>query len=156
MLVERLRRWRPEAVICDRFRLAELQAAAGGSRRLVPRVTRWSEASEDVRALPQSAADGPLAVENTDLRNTERIPLTGEGGIEAFLRREVLPYAAHAWYRPDRVKVGYEISFTRYFYKPKPMRTLAEIRADILALEQETEGLLAEILNVGEKRETTA
>ena len=63
VLVERLRQWRPEAVICDRFRLAELQDAAGGSRRLVPRVTRWSEASEDVRALPRSAADGPLAVE---------------------------------------------------------------------------------------------
>ncbi len=69
---------------------------------------------------------------------------------EAFLRREVLPYAADAWYRPDGVKVGYEISFTRYFYKPKPMRTLAEIRADILALEGETEGLLVEIMGRGE------
>ena len=44
------------------------------------------------------------------------------------------------------MKVGYEISFTRYFYKPQPLRTLDEIRADILALEQETEGFLAEIL----------
>ena len=44
------------------------------------------------------------------------------------------------------MKVGYEISFTRHFYKPKPMRTLEEIREDILALEQETEGLLAEIV----------
>ena len=64
------------------------------------------------------------------------------GGIDAFLRREVLPYAPDAWYQPDSVKIGYEISFTRYFYKPKPMRTLAEIRADILALKKETEGLL--------------
>ena len=54
------------------------------------------------------------------------------------------------------MKVGYEISFTRCFYTPKPMRTLAEIRADILGLEQETEGLLAEILGSGEQRETTA
>ena len=54
------------------------------------------------------------------------------------------------------MKVGYEISFTRYFYKPKPMRTLAEIRADILALEQETEGLLAGILGVGEQSEATS
>ena len=45
------------------------------------------------------------------------------------------------------MKIGYEISFNRYFYKPEPMRTLEEIRADILALEQETEGLLAEILS---------
>ena len=59
---------------------------------------------------------------------------------------KVLPYAANAWYQPDSVKVGYEISFTRYFYKPKPMRALEEIRTDILALEQETEGLLGEII----------
>ena len=85
-----------------------------------------------------------------ELRDTEQIPLQEEGGIEAFLRREVLPYAADAWYRPDGVNIGYEISFTRYFYKPKPMRTLAEIRADILALEQETEGLFGDLLMVRE------
>ncbi len=49
------------------------------------------------------------------------------------------------WYHADRVKVGYEVSFTRYCYKPKPMRTLPEIREDILALERETVGLLGEI-----------
>ncbi len=79
---------------------------------------------------------------DTDLRDTEQIPLLEEGGIEAFLRREVLPYAPDAWYRPEAVKVGYEISFNRTFYKPQPMRTLAEIGADILALERQTEGLL--------------
>ena len=68
------------------------------------------------------------------------------GGIEAFLRREVLPYAADAWHRPDNVKIGYEFSFNRYFYRPEPMRTLTEIRDDILALERETEGLLDEML----------
>jgi len=82
---------------------------------------------------------------DADLRDTEQIPLKEEGGIEAFLLREVLPYAPDAWYDPESVKVGYEISFTRYFYKPKPMRTLEEIRADILALEKETEGLLGKI-----------
>ena len=82
---------------------------------------------------------------DTELRDTEQIPLQEEGGIEAFLRREVLPYAVDAWYRPDSVKIGYEINFNRYFYKPKPMRTLEEIRADILALEKEAEGLLDEV-----------
>ena len=81
-----------------------------------------------------------------DLRDTEQIPLQEAGGIDAFLRREVLPYAPDAWYQPDSVKVGYEISFTRYFYKPQPIRTLAEIRADILTLEKETEGLLGDIV----------
>ena len=81
-----------------------------------------------------------------DLRDTERVPLLEEGGIQAFLRREVLPYAPDAWYAPKSVKTGYEISFTRYFYKPQPLRPLEEIRADILALERETEGLLSRIV----------
>ncbi len=83
-----------------------------------------------------------------DLRDTEQVPLLEEGGIEAFLRREVLPYAPDAWYDAESVKTGYEISFTRYFYKPQPMRTLEEIRADILELEKETEGLLGEIVGI--------
>ncbi len=96
----------------------------------------------------------PAVVEydpDTDLRDTEQIPLQEEGGIDAFLRREVLPYAADAWYQAEHVKIGYEISFTRYFYKPQPMRTLEEIRVDILVLERETEGLLDEIIGGGKK-----
>ena len=81
-----------------------------------------------------------------ELRDTEQIPLLHDGGIDAFLEREVLPYTADAWYLPGQVKIGYEISFTRHFYKPKPMRSLEEIRADILALERESEGLLEGIL----------
>ena len=83
---------------------------------------------------------------DTNLRDTEQIPLLENGGIEAFLRRQVLPYAHDAWYAADSVKVGYEVSFTRYFYKPQPLRSLEEIRADILALEQETEGLLVDVV----------
>ena len=49
--------------------------------------------------------------------------LQDEGGIEGFLQREVLPYAPDAWVAPESVKIGYEISFNRYFYKPQPMRT---------------------------------
>lgn len=68
------------------------------------------------------------------------------GGIEAFLKREVLPHAPDAWYLPESVKAGYEVSFTRYFYKPQPLRTLEEIRADIEALEREERGLLDAVL----------
>ena len=85
---------------------------------------------------------------DTDLRDTEQIPLLYDGGIEVFLRREVLPYAPDAWYNPATVKVGYEISFTRHFYKPQPMRSLSEIMSDIRALERESEGLLTGILGV--------
>jgi type I restriction enzyme M protein len=61
----------------------------------------------------------------------------------------VLPHAPDVWYDPSSVKIGYEISFTRYFYKPQPLRSLEEISADILALERETEGLLSEIIGGG-------
>ena len=83
---------------------------------------------------------------DSELRDTERIPLQEEGGIEGFLFREVLPYAEDAWYVANSVKIGYEISFNRYFHKPEPMRTLEEIRADILAVERESAGLLPRIL----------
>jgi hypothetical protein len=83
---------------------------------------------------------------DSDLRDTEQVPLLEEGGIEAFIRREVLPYTPDAWVNNDATKIGYEISFTRHFYKPQPLRTLAEISADILAIEKEAEGLLDGLL----------
>ena len=105
---------------------------------------------DPLRGLYPATIDGkPAVVEyepDTDLRDTEQVPLLEEGGIEAFLRREVLPYAPDAWYDAASVKIGYEISFTRHFYKPQPLRPLEEIQADILALERETEGLLAEVI----------
>jgi type I restriction enzyme M protein len=93
--------------------------------------------------------DKKLVIEyelDSELRDTEQIPLLEAGGIEAFLEREVLPHAPDAWFDESATKIGYEISFNRYFYKPQPLRSLEEIRADILALEDETEGLLAEIV----------
>ncbi|MDB5972604.1 MAG: methylase [Hydrocarboniphaga sp.] len=83
---------------------------------------------------------------DSDLRDTEQVPLLEEGGIEAFIRREVLPYTPDAWINEDATKIGYEVSFTRHFYKPKPLRSLEEISADILAIEKEAEGLLDGLL----------
>ena len=120
---------------------------------VIKKVHRSGTEADPIRGLYE-VATGPRhrVVEceaDTELRDTEQIPLQEEGGIEGFLRREVLPYAEDAWYVPKSVKIGYEISFNRYFYKPEPMRTLEEIRADILAVEKETAGLLDEILNKG-------
>jgi type I restriction enzyme M protein len=84
-----------------------------------------------------------------DLKDTEQVPLLEEGGIEAFIRREVLPYTPDAWVKKNATKIGYEVSFTRHFYKPQPLRTLDEIRADILAEEEAAEGLLGELLKGG-------
>ena len=122
---------------------------------VIKKIHKRGTEADPLRGLFAATVNGkPAVVEyepDTDLRDTEQIPLQEEGGIEAFLRREVLPYAADAWYQPDSVRIGYEISFTRYFYKPQPMRTLAEIRADILELEKETEGLLGEILGASQQ-----
>ena len=108
---------------------------------------------DPIRGLIEAALDGHSTVVEYEpdpaLRDTEQVPLTEEGGIDAFLRREVLPYAPDAWYAPHSVKKGYEISFTRHFYRPQPLRPLEQIRADILALERETDGLLVKI--VGEQ-----
>lgn len=87
---------------------------------------------------------------DTDLRDTEQVPLKEVGGVDAFFVREVLPHAPDAWIAKDATKIGYEISFARYFYKPVTLRTLAEIRADIFALEQQSEGLLHKIVGEGQ------
>lgn len=85
---------------------------------------------------------------DSDLRDTEQVPLKEPGGIEAFFAREVLPHTPDAWIATDKTQIGYEISFARYFYRPVSLRTLAEIRADIFALEQQSEGLLHKIVGV--------
>ena len=83
---------------------------------------------------------------DTSFRDTEQIPLLENGGIEAFFKREVLPYAPGAWLDDSKTQIGYEISFTRHFYKPVQMRTLDEIIADVKKIEAETDGLLNEII----------
>ncbi|MCA9524412.1 MAG: N-6 DNA methylase, partial [Myxococcales bacterium] len=130
--------------------LKETAERADDAPPVIRKIHKKGTAADPLRGLFEATVDGKRVVveyePDSDLRDTEQVPLLEEGGIEAFLRREVLPHAADAWYVPGSVKTGYEISFTRYFYKPQPLRSLEEIRADILALEKETEGLLDEII----------
>ena len=76
----------------------------------------------------------------------EQVPFSYKGGITAFIENEVKPYAPLAYIVPGNEKVGYELSFTKYFYQPVQLRTLEEITADIRAIEAETDGLLDEVL----------
>ncbi len=102
------------------------------------------------RALSPKAPPPVVEYEpDSDLRDTEQIPLLEEGGIEAFIRREVLPYTPDAWVKDGSAKIGYEISFTRHFYKPQPLRTLEEIAADIHAVQKEAAGVLDGLLTGG-------
>jgi type I restriction enzyme M protein len=119
---------------------------------VIKKVHKPGKAQADpIHGLFEAVVDGKACViecePDPELRDYEQIPLLEEGGIEAFIRREVLPYAPDAWVDEGATKVGYEVSFNRYFYKPQPLRSLEEIRKDIVALEKETEGLLNEIIS---------
>ena len=117
---------------------------------VIKKIHKKGTVPDPLRGLFEATIEGMKRIveyePDTNLRDTEQVPLLEEGGIEAFLTREVLPYALDAWYVERGVKTGYEVSFTRYFYKPQPLRPLSDIRADILVLEQETDGLLGEII----------
>lgn len=80
------------------------------------------------------------------LKDTEQVPLLYPGGIEGFMEKEVLPYTPDAKVDPKKTVIGYELSFTKYFYKPVELRSIEDITADILAVESATDGLLHEIL----------
>ena len=98
----------------------------------------------DENGKPQRDKKGKIVADkNTD---TEQIPLDYPGGIDAFIKAEVLPYAPDAWVDEKKTQIGYEVSFTKHFYKPVQLRELSEIVANIRALEKETEGLLEEML----------
>lgn len=87
-------------------------------------------------------------VTDPSLRDTEQVPLLYSGGIDAFMEKEVLPYAPDAFYDAANVVVGYELSFTKYFYKPVELRTIADITTDINGIEGRLKGVLKDILNV--------
>ncbi len=147
-------------------KLKETHERAEDAAPVIKKIHKPGTPPDPLRGLFEATIRGkPRVVEyepDTELRDSEQIPFleceackqlgylpTAEdqrAAIEAFLRRKVLPYAPDAWYDPASVKVGYEINFNRYFYKPKALRTLEEIRADLLAVEREAEGVLEEIL----------
>ncbi|MDP5132357.1 MAG: type I restriction-modification system subunit M [Paraglaciecola sp.] len=113
----------------------------------------------DFGYFPVSAKEGGKKGEyityetNADLRDSESVPLSGgekQQSIHQYFLDEVKPHVAEAWINLDSVKIGYEISFNKYFYQHKPLRTLEEVTAEILQLEQETEGLLKRLVSFGE------
>jgi len=81
---------------------------------------------------------------DSNLKDIENVPM--KDSIADYFKREVLPFASDAWYDKTKMKLGYEISFNKYFYQYQPLRSLEAISADILLLEQETDGLLKEIV----------
>ncbi|HPG58776.1 MAG TPA: class I SAM-dependent DNA methyltransferase [Candidatus Wallbacteria bacterium] len=122
---------------------------------VIKKIHKSGVSADPTRGLFERKINGKKCVveyePDTSLRDTEQVPLLEDGGIEAFFRREVLPYVPDAWIDDSKTQIGYEISFTRYFYKPIQMRSLDEIMADIRAIEKETDGLLTEIVGEVQK-----
>ena len=105
-----------------------------------------SETAEPCHTKP-TKLDSPIE-SDPQLKDTEQVPLLYPGGVEGFMQKEVLPYAPDAYYSEDNVVVGYELSFTKYFYKPVELRSIGEIRSDIADIESRLKGVLDDILNV--------
>jgi type I restriction enzyme M protein len=82
---------------------------------------------------------------DASLRDSEDVPL--KNNIEEYFKREVFPHVPDAWIDHTKTKIGYEINFSKYFYKYKPLRSLQEIRNEILSLEEETKGMIDHIIN---------
>lgn len=111
----------------------KLKAAA--LKKVRPFITEKDPSAQPIEGEP-----------DVDLRDTENIPFTYEGGIDAFMKNEVLTYAPDAWVDEKRAQIGYEISFTKYFYKPVELRPMDEILKSLKELEQEANGLLENIM----------
>ena len=145
LFIEQLRGYADEANVKLTAKWQKLLQSAlaerdGAAEPVVRSIAKPGKAAPDpLRGRFPRTVDGKAQVveyePDSELRDTEQVPLQEPGGIEAFIRREVLPHAPDAWIDESKTEIGYEISFNRYFYKPQPLRPLEAIRADILALE---------------------
>jgi type I restriction enzyme M protein len=101
----------------------------------------------DFGYYPTGKKDEYIVYESqSDLRDSENVPLNES--IHAYFLREVKPHVPEAWIDLDKTKIGYEISFNKYFYQHKPLRSIEEVSSEIVALEDESEGLIMDILNL--------
>ncbi len=106
-------------------------------RDFLTQIDESAEAVLDSKGNPEA---------DKNLKDTEQIPLLYEGGIESYWENEIKPYVPDSWIDEKSIGIGYELSFTKYFYKPLELRAPEEIIADIQAVESNTDGLLASII----------
>lgn len=118
---------------------------------------KWKKANYDalMKYFAESCPDADIVLDDKGnpmpdkaLTDTEQVPLLYEGGIDGFIKNEVLPYTHDAYVNEDKTVIGYELSFTKYFYKPVQLRSLNEIAADIRSIEENTDGMLNNILGL--------
>jgi type I restriction enzyme M protein len=115
--------------------------------RLLQYLDCTTEELPDYGYFPTGKKDEYLRYESqSDLRDSENVPLNES--IHDYFLREVKPHVDEAWIDLDKTKIGYEISFNKYFYQHKPLRSIEEVSAEILALDKESDGLIMDILNL--------
>ncbi len=104
-------------------------------KKIRPFITERDETAKPIDGEP-----------DVDLRDTENVPFMYDGGIEAYLKNEVLPFAPDAFIDSEKTQIGYEISFTKYFYKPVQLRSISEIIGDLDKVGEEVDGMMSEIV----------
>ena len=108
---------------------------ASALKKIRPYITEKDESALPIEGEPDA-----------DLRDTENVPITYAGGIDAFMRDRVLTYVPDAYVDEKKTSIGYEISFSKYFFKPAEIREMQDILENLMALEKESDGVMAEIM----------
>lgn len=158
----RLRVYPDREIPADTFKKADEMASVKKTLASVPKDTPLNDWTAFAKATKlkagilknirpfiteKDANAQPVAGEaDVDLRDTENVPFTYEGGIDAFMKNEVLTYAPDAYIDEKKTAIGYEISFTKYFYKPVELREMDEIIQSLVVLEKEADEMMAEIM----------
>jgi type I restriction enzyme M protein len=131
-----------EKVIAQSFKLSSDML-----EKILQRLNCQAHQLPDFGVYPSDKQGEYISYEtNADLRDSESVPLNDP--IHRYFQVEVKPHVAEAWINLDSVKIGYEISFNKYFYRHKPLRSMNEVAQDIIALEKQAEGLIADILGI--------
>jgi type I restriction enzyme M protein len=126
----------------------KLKLSAGELKSILEAVSWRNPDAEPVLHSSLKIQNSPFPFEpDSELRDTENVPLNYDGGITQYFEREVLPHVEDAWIDHSKTVIGYEISFNKYFYVHQPLRNLDEVVQEIRDLEKETEGLLEQILS---------
>jgi type I restriction enzyme M protein len=137
------------AYTAKEIKLLDRTAVDPSAPAVIRRIHELGTEPDPLGGLFETAVGGTSRIveyePDRELRDTEQVPFSEPGGIDAFIEREVRPYACDAWIDEDAIKLGYEVSFNRYFYRPTSLRSLDAIKSDILALERETDELLTEL-----------
>jgi len=122
----------------------DIKLGASEKKQIINAISWKNEDAEKV--VKKKEKDGTIIYEaDSELRDNENVPLLE--GIDEYFAREVLPHVDDAWIDYSKTTIGYEISFTKYFYKYQPLRSLEEITKDLMGIERESEGLLKQILS---------